>query len=323
MGNVCIVAIPAQDDYVWKISSEKIPHMTLLYLGDSLPEDEVGRVANYLDFCAKTSMHQFMLDVDRRGVLGDDEADVLFFRKSRWNISEVNQFRAYLLANREINLAQASSDQFENWIPHLTLGYPTSPAKPDNRDYPGISWVSFDRVALWTGDYEGPTFELSGNSYEDDIAMMDSLRSSRTNAAVETFLAHHGIRGMKWGVRKAGSTETSSTGARKVKAIVGVTKSGRAAVITSGGSHHQPHPDAVAALKINQKLASSGSHSLSNAEIKRLLERHNLEKQLTPPKPDHLAKLKAGNQAANEILRAVGTVKNVHGLAKAAKAAAR
>ena len=39
MSNLVIVAIPDENDRVWKVSSEKIPHMTLLFLGD---EDEVS-----------------------------------------------------------------------------------------------------------------------------------------------------------------------------------------------------------------------------------------------------------------------------------------
>lgn len=35
MANWAIVAIPEERDPVWKYSSEKVPHMTLLFLGEA------------------------------------------------------------------------------------------------------------------------------------------------------------------------------------------------------------------------------------------------------------------------------------------------
>ena len=41
-----IVAIAAQDDYVWRLSSDKKPHLTLLYLGDQL--NNLDRVQEFI-----------------------------------------------------------------------------------------------------------------------------------------------------------------------------------------------------------------------------------------------------------------------------------
>ena len=35
MSNLVIVAIPDENDRVWKVSSEQVPHLTLLFLGDT------------------------------------------------------------------------------------------------------------------------------------------------------------------------------------------------------------------------------------------------------------------------------------------------
>ena len=105
--------------------------------------------------------------------MGSDSADVLFFKKSKWSgFEEINSFRSSLLQENNIRTAYDSvPDQFPEWIPHLTLGYPATPARTDTRDYPGIYYVSFDRIAVWVKDFEGIEFPLK--SYDD--IMMQSI----------------------------------------------------------------------------------------------------------------------------------------------------
>jgi hypothetical protein len=141
------------------------------------------------------------LDVDHRGELGEDKADVLFF--SQWSIDQIKQFRSYLLQNDEISKAYNSVEQFEGWTPHLTLGYPGSPAKKDQRDYPGTSWVSFDRIALWTGDFTGPEFPLKTHNWDMEVSMGNLEPSGVGRIETDKILAHHGVKGQKWGVRRA------------------------------------------------------------------------------------------------------------------------
>lgn len=145
--------------------------------------------AEFLDHAASTSLNRFGLDVDRRGILGGDQADVLFFSEG-WEAKEVKQFRHYLLQNDDIRTAYDSSEQHPDWLPHLTLGYPETPAKPNPTDY-GLSWVRFDRIALWVGDSQGPEFVL--NKRDLEVSMGTEM--------VENVLAHYGKKGMKWGVR--------------------------------------------------------------------------------------------------------------------------
>lgn len=185
VSDLAIVAIPAQDDYVWKVSSEKIPHLTLMMLGDS-DNPALPQIEEFLAHVVETSMYRFGLDVDRRGTLGPKNADVLFFKNPGFNIKNLETVRRYLLTNQAIFTAYNSTDQFPTWTPHLTLGYPETPAKPLDRDY-SINWVLFDRVALWMNDYDGPEYQLKDPSDSYDMAMSD--------------LAHHGVKGMKWGVR--------------------------------------------------------------------------------------------------------------------------
>jgi 2'-5' RNA ligase len=170
MANVVIVALPSEDDYVNKISSEKVAHMTILFLGDLSNVKNLGKIIDFVKHASDLMLTRFGLDVDRRGVLGPDLADVLFFSTAKWSgFDNINSFRAALLQESNIRTAYDSvSDQFTEWIPHLTLGYPTTPAKVDNRDYPGIYYVSFDRISVWVKDFEGIDFPLK--SYNDIMA---------------------------------------------------------------------------------------------------------------------------------------------------------
>lgn len=263
MSNLVIVAIPAEDDPVWRISSEKVPHLTLLFLGED-PDTvaKTGEIAAFLEHAAKTSLTKFSLDVDHRGTLGKDEADVVFF--AGWDLPELIQFRGYLLKDSNIAKAYLSADQFPHWQPHLTLGYPEAPAAKPIDIYDRVTWVRFDKVALWTDDFDGPTFELkSPNFYDQDMAVSMST-------TVEDILSHHGVKGMKWGRRKSSGPVAVTTVANKK----GVVK-------TVGGKNHPTHVDALPAKIAIQKAKKSGISSLSDQELQTITKRLNLEQQVS------------------------------------------
>lgn len=214
--SIWIGAIPRKDDYVWNISSEKIPHLTILYLDADVSGPEAARIAEYVEHAAKTSLCTFGLSVKKRGELGDENADVLFFEKE-WEAKKVAEFRNYLLGDDNILKLYNSTQQYPEWTPHLTLGYPDTPAKPDERDYPGIHYVQFDKVAVWFGDFEGPEFELESRNYAEvsmsSVAELDDVIKTSGADKIKDLL-QYGVKGMKWGVRKADASaayrETSS-----------------------------------------------------------------------------------------------------------------
>jgi 2'-5' RNA ligase len=184
MTSYVIVALPAPDESVWRLSSEKKPHMTMLFLGDNL--ENIPQVKEYIEHLANTSLPKFGMSVDRRGVLGSESADVLFF--GEYNQDRLNDARSQLLQQTDIYKAHCSVEQYPEWIPHLTMGYPKTPAIVDDREHPGISWVTFDRLALWTANYEGVEFQL-----KDDHALSMSEKGAE-------FFKHYGVKGMRWGV---------------------------------------------------------------------------------------------------------------------------
>jgi 2'-5' RNA ligase len=216
-----IVAIPREDDVVWRLSSEKIPHMTILFLGDQEENPKLMQIVEFLGHATKTTLKRFGLSVDRRGELGADRADVLFFDKN-YEFKNLNEFRSFLLANDAISEAYNSVEQFPEWTPHLTMGYPETPAKEDTREYPGISYVGFDRIAIWTGDFDGPEFRLV-DRFESNVLEM----SSDSRNAVSDILEHFGIKGMKWGVRNDTVAVSSlDRGSRSSQPMIGVRGGG-------------------------------------------------------------------------------------------------
>lgn len=190
-----IVALPSDDDVVNKVSSEIKAHMTILYLDDVYGED-TKHILEYVRHCMETMLTHSGLSVEKRGTLGPDDADVLFFDKGI--AKRFFEFRSALLKDTTIKRVFDSVEQYPEWTPHLTLGYPEKPAKklPPEKDYP-ITWVKFDRIAVWFDQDSGPEFELKKEELmaEPDLMMSDEKLSE--------FFAHYGIKGMKWGVRRS------------------------------------------------------------------------------------------------------------------------
>jgi 2'-5' RNA ligase len=242
-----VVAIPRRDERVWKVSSEPVPHMTLLYLGDVdwTPEQFV-HAAEFIEHAA-SQLSRFGMSVERRGVLGDKDADVLFFDKS-WSYKRLKEFRDNLLVDRDISTAYQSATQYPEWTPHLTLGYPETPAKSDDLEY-GIGWVEFDQIALWNGESTGPTFQLkSFDSADLEVSM------STTQAGAD-FLEHYGVKGMKWGqhikAKRNRQTEPNSADADRVGSIKSRVKEQKTTKILSNAELR----DALDRMRLEQEFS--------------------------------------------------------------------
>lgn len=278
-----IVALPEENDRIQKLSSEKVPHLTLLYLGDNtFNSSELQHITEYVEH-ASSLIPNFFLEVERRGILGPDKADVLFFYKDD-STREVDNFRNTLLRDPLILSAYNSVEQFPEWIPHLTMGYPDSPAKSD--DSSGnpleITFVRFNRIAVWTGDYEGPTFQLKSQRPEMSMSQLETGL-----LAVNDFLKHYGVKGMKWGVRHNPS---------------------------SGGTSTHDSPDTKTLDSHKARVAAGGTRALNTNELQALVTRMNLEQQYSKLSAQQ-NEIDRGHAQAKRILALGQTVSNAYNLA--------
>lgn len=301
MTELTIVAIPGADEYVNKISSEKVAHMTILFLGEAKSAESVRNIADYLVHTAETAMTRFGLDVDRRGTLGPQEADVLFF--SERFTKDIRDIRSQLLKNDEIAKGFSSVEQWPEWTPHLTLGYPDAPAREDDRDYPGISWVNFDRIALWVDDFEGLVIPLKSQDQAVEVSMSDQL---------DNFLAHYGVKGMRWGVRKRRPSSGGSSTPTPTKAAPKKAASGEAVKISKNKTGR------ITKIDISKGESVPG-RQMSDEELRRVISRIELDRKynaLTAPAPSKKVQaakligevlLDVGKQQAKVALTGVAT----------------
>ena len=268
-----------------KVSSEPEPHLTLLYLGNAdFDETEIELISGYVEHASST-MAPFMLDVEGRGELGDKRADVLFFSK-KW-IKPIETFRNMLLQNDLVSRSYLSVEQFPEWVPHLTLGYPERPAKKDDQEDP-FWYVNFDRIALWVDEYKGPTFNLTQPEYDMEVAMSHIARG---RSAMSGALSHYGIKGMKWGVRRSDAQLARA----------------------KSSPRPQLSEDAKNVNRLHEKIETKGTGSLSNQEMRQFLERMNLERQYSQmmSSPPGKSAADRGHEQVKKILAYGQTYENV------------
>lgn len=162
---VVIVALPAAGDPITAASSEDIPHMTLLWLGDLSELDGKNTPLDSL----KANLEQWASQIGgpiTEGVMGHaspfgaelaevallDVASMAEIRDGMINeFADIPEGREPEVGEDEqfpIASAYSQTEQFPTWIPHVTLGYPETPALGE---YAGTE-ITFDRLALWAGD---------------------------------------------------------------------------------------------------------------------------------------------------------------------------
>ncbi len=283
--NLVVVALPTEHDRVRKVSSEPEPHLTLLYLnGEGLGASEIELISGIVEHAA-TTISPFHLEVEGRGELGDKKADVLFFGKN-W-MKPIQTFQRVLLQNDLVSRSYLSAEQFPDWIPHLTLGYPERPAKKTPEDEP-FWYVDFDRIALWVDEYEGPTYKLTTPEYDDLEVVMSGIHSP---SVVMNELTHYGVKGMKWGVRRSDAQLAKARSAPKPTLS----------------------DDAKRANRLYDKIETKGTGSLSNQEMRQFLERMNLERQYSQMmySPPGKSAADRGHDQVKKILSYGQTYENV------------
>ena len=126
---------------------------------------------------------------------------------------------------------------------------------------------------------------------------------------IDKVLAHFGVKGMKWGVRRN----------RRPVGVTVTTKPG-GKIKTSGGKNQPASKDAVTAARLKQRAKKSKASSLSNAELQALIRRMQLERQFKELKR---ADVLAGSNAIRDVLNVTKIADEAYSTVKGAVDAAK
>lgn len=172
---VGIFLIPTESDPIMAASSEEPAHLTTIWMGakDDLSVD-LEELEQAVRLYAQDLDGPVVVPVASRGTLGDEGADVVFLERTDALVA----LRDGFLVNEPIKTAHAEAEQFPEWTPHVTLGYPEAPAAGE---YDGDA-VTFDRVGLWIGP-EQYSYPMGDPVSKPDAATLASARALIAAAA--------------------------------------------------------------------------------------------------------------------------------------------
>lgn len=137
------VLLPAESDSITAASSEPA-HMTLAWFGEAkdLSTEDIAALLSTVASYAATIEGPVTATVSERTTLGEDDADVVML-----DGEGIHGLRSGLVDNATVSEVMSRVEQFDSWKPHVTLGYPETPAKGDYDS----ETVTFDRIGLWFG----------------------------------------------------------------------------------------------------------------------------------------------------------------------------
>jgi len=130
---------------------------------------------------------------------------------------------------------------------------------------------------------------------------------------VDEFLAHHGVKGMKWGVRKDQPPPMSATEkllAHPAVQLAKGTKEGNAAnlAITAAGI-----AAVAASAPVSAPILIGGTVSariaIKSYEAYKMFYQKHPSKLLPKPNPDRMARLKTGSEMRKQLLKEHGSKK--------------
>lgn len=169
---VGVFLIPEASDPIVAASSEQA-HMTTIWLGDmnDLDEDKIAAIRDEIAAYAATLDGPVVVPTLDQGVLGDDEAAVQFLEPTEALLA---LREGMLEASPTVSAVMNSVERYPQWTPHVTLGYPETPAAGE---YDGDA-VTFDRVGLWVGP-DQEEFPMSGKKADQELAAARARLAAR------------------------------------------------------------------------------------------------------------------------------------------------
>lgn len=306
-----IMAIPSPLEPIRLVGDED-KHTTLLFFGDTSTLAENAK-QTLIDSVKTASSMLFPFSESVRDVsrLGSENPPALVAMLTGSNLSQI---RNLFSMNPDVKSYLDNTAQFPSFTPHMTLAYPDFADEIILRSLMrDVYRVRFDRLAVWWND-EHIEFQLSLGAGEDSMAMSDAIGEFLehcddivTEEVVEDDDAqHHGIKGMKWGVRRPVSTSTGLVSKGQVRVTVKDSLNNK----VSGGSFKERHAvrkalkagvvkpdiqigpnkglkartsseDQIHQDRIAKKIKEAGSQSLSNRDIQDYTRRLQLQQDLT------------------------------------------
>lgn len=188
-----IVALkPKATDPVTSASSEPA-HITLAWLGSAadLSEEDVAALREeVISYFAQVD-DVITASVVGRETLGADEADVVMV-----DGDGLRALRDGLVALPKVAELMGRVEQYPEWTPHVTLGYPDSPA--NDPDYAGET-IEFDKASLWIGTkQEDMTFEVDEEAPMDDEPEVEEAEDEPTDEEMAAGLEEMGDEPIPW-----------------------------------------------------------------------------------------------------------------------------
>lgn len=321
-----VVALPSDLDPI-RLVGDGDKHATLLFFGDvsTLPPGSKEIITKALAQVTNifTPFAESIVGTQR---LGSDVPPALVAMLSGNCLSSI---RDSLLINQAVSDYLNNATQYPSYTPHVTLGYPDYASEQALQEkVASLFRIKFDRLALWWGD-EHIEYPLNQN----DNIPMDSVAMSDD---ADEFFEHHGVKGMKWGVRRTDAQLGNPDGGHNgVKAKSGVEiiksklaggskdgevtlsrKEKKAAVAAAVEAKKNPKPeikieiDNPQDIKISQDAVDfvrtrlKDGHEMSNREINEAINRaQKVETYNKLFAPDPNAELKARLEALDTQVR--------------------
>ena len=148
-------------------------------------------------------------------------------------------------------------------------------ALPKSRHY----WEVSSRKAQHAAIDSFTTLEVieDAEGYITDLKKVETeVAQSVSDVGAAFVLEHYGVKGMRWGHRRA-APEAVSPSARSV--VPHGTRR-KTKIKVAGGENHPAHTDAVKVAQARAKMQKSGTAALSNKELQDLQNRLNLERNV-------------------------------------------
>lgn len=176
-----VVALPSADHPVNGISSEEDgAHMTLASLGDPETFDLDAVKAHVATVAA--DQKPFADKVIGRGTLGPNKADV-HLMNGEGSVPMRDELLNGAMPDASPNptrMAHDAVEQYPNFTPHVTLGYPETPANGE----PDFAEITFDRLAIWAGNDDHTEYPLGASMTAAAMAPpMDDVETPAEDAA--------------------------------------------------------------------------------------------------------------------------------------------